>query len=174
MDNNQKLLLESPQLQEEKNPSRSSKSSSGAYLLHITSLASYYAASSSSPSHVIDLFDKSSLRGVQTLPGHEQGTTSLHTVENLSGVLSKCLISSGKDRTIKIWDERSNSCSIQSVYSFLAESVICLTETHEKIFLLVTNPGHPQGFLCCDVSPDGMTIAGGTEMRGEDAFIAYW
>ena len=136
MNKNQKLLLESPQLQEEKNPSRSSKSSSGSYLLHITSLGSYYAASSSSPSNVIDLFDKSTLRGIQTLPGHEQGTTSLHTIENLSGVLSKCLVSSGKDRTIKVWDERSNSCSIQSVYYliFLAESAICLTEAHAKIF----------------------------------------
>ncbi len=133
MNSNQKLR-ESPQLQEQKTPRRSSKSSSGSYLLQITSLASYYAVSSSSPSHVIDLFDKSNLRGVQTLPGHEQGTTSLRTVENLSGALNGCLISSGRDRNIKVWDGRSNSCSTQSACYFLAKIVVCLTEAHEKIF----------------------------------------
>jgi hypothetical protein len=28
--------------------------------------------------------------------------------------------------------------------------------------------------LCCDVSPDGLTVAGGTQLQGEDAHIVYW
>lgn len=38
----------------------------------------------------------------------------------------------------------------------------------------MTNLGKSQGFLCCDVAPDGLTIAAGTELQGEDALILYW
>ena len=34
--------------------------------------------------------------------------------------------------------------------------------------------GSTLGLLCCDVSADGMTIAAGTELQGEDAAILYW
>lgn len=31
-----------------------------------------------------------------------------------------------------------------------------------------------QALLCCDISPDGHTIAAGSDLNGEDAFIFYW
>ena len=114
-----KLLLESPQLQEERVPHLSINSSAGSYVLAITSLPSHYAAVTSLPSNAIDLFDKTTLKGVQTLPGHEIATTSLHTVSNVAGVINKCLISSGKDGSVKLWDNRSNSHSIKSKYTFI-------------------------------------------------------
>ena len=40
--------------------------------------------------------------------------------------------------------------------------------------LAVTNLGKSQGFLCCDVAPDGLTIAAGTELQWEEALILYW
>ena len=109
-----KLLLESPQLQEEEVPHLSANSSSGSYVLSITSLPSYYCASTSAPANVIDLFDKTTLKCVQTIPGHELAITSLHSVDNVAGSLDRCLISSGRDGSIKIWDNRSNSHSIKS------------------------------------------------------------
>ena len=114
-----KLLLESPQLQEEKFPRLSANSSSGSYVLSITSLPSYYAAVSSAPANVIDLFDKTALKVIQTLPGHESGTTSLHSVDNVAGVSNECFISSGRDGSVKIWDSRSNSHSIKSECPFI-------------------------------------------------------
>ena len=114
-----RLLLESPQLQEEKVPHLSANSSSGSYVLFISSLPSYYAAVNSAPANVIDLFDKTTLRGVQTLPGHEFATTSLRSVDNVAGVSNECLISSGRDGSVKIWDNRSNSHSIKSECPFI-------------------------------------------------------
>lgn len=38
----------------------------------------------------------------------------------------------------------------------------------------MTNLGQSRGILCCDVSPDGLTVAGGTQLQGEDAHIVYW
>jgi WD40 repeat protein len=114
-----KLLLESPQLQEEEAPHLSANSSSGCYVLSITSLPSHYAAATSAPANVIDLFDKTTLIGVQTLPGHESAITSLHTVDNVAGVSNECLISSGRDGSIKIWDNRTNSHSIKSECPFI-------------------------------------------------------
>ena len=111
-----RLLLESPQLQEEIVPHLSANSSSESYILSITSLPSHYAASASAPTNVIDLFDKTTLKGVKTLPGHEMATTSLHTVNNIAGVMNKCLISSGKDGSVKVWDDRTNSHSIKCEY----------------------------------------------------------
>jgi len=112
-----KLLLESPQLQAESSPRRSAKSSSESeYVLSIAALPNFYAASVSSPSNVIDVFDKTTLQGIQTFPGHDIATTSLHTAENLGGVVQKCLISSGKDGSVKSWDDRSNSHSIKSAH----------------------------------------------------------
>ncbi|KAF8966452.1 WD40-repeat-containing domain protein [Flammula alnicola] len=146
-----KLLLQSPQLQEEKLPRRSAKSSSDCYILSIAALPAFYAASTSAPSNVIDIFDKTTLQGVQTLPGHEVATTSLRAVDGLGGVVQKCLISSGKDGSIKAWDDRSNSHSIK-----------------------MTDLGKTRPLLCCDVSSDGLTVAAGTDLQGDDALILYW
>lgn len=114
-----KLLLESPQLQEEEVPYLSANPSSGSYVLSIASLPSHYAAATSAPANAIDLFDKTTLKGVQTLPGHEFAITSLHNVDNVAGVLNECLISSGRDGSVKIWDNRLNSHSIKSECSFI-------------------------------------------------------
>jgi WD repeat-containing protein 89 len=113
-----RLLLESPRLQEEEIP-HLSESSSGSYVLSITSLPSHYAAATSAPANAIDLFDKTTLKGVQTLPGHEFGITSLHGVDNVAGMSNECLLSSGRDGSIKIWDNRSNSHSIKSECPFI-------------------------------------------------------
>lgn len=122
-----KLLLESPQLREENVPRLSANLSSGSYVLSITSLPSHYAVVASAPANVIDLFDKTTLKSVQTLTGHEVATTSLHTVSNIVGVANKCLISSGQDGSVKLWDERSNSHSIKSERIFYIISMSCLT-----------------------------------------------
>jgi WD40 repeat protein len=129
-----KLLLESPQLQVESSPRQSAKSSSeSAYILSIAALPNFYAASASSPANVIDIFDKTTLQGVQILPGHERTTTSLHSAENLGGVVQKCLISSGKDGSVKAWDERSNSHSIKSVYPTLIFMCFGLSDNSLKV-----------------------------------------
>ncbi|KAJ6510228.1 WD40-repeat-containing domain protein [Mycena vitilis] len=125
--------------------------SSQAYVLSIAPLPTYYAASASAPSNTIDLFDKTTLRGVQTLSGHEVGTTSLRSVNSIANISRPSLISSGLDGSIKVWDERTDSHSIK-----------------------MTNLGQARGLLCCDVSQDGLTVAGGTQLQGEDAHIVYW
>lgn len=113
-------LLQSPTLIESTSPRLTSPSSSSAYILHITPTLSHYAASSSVPSNTIGLFDKITLQGVQTLPGHDAAVTSLKTVENLGGggVLRRCLVSSGMDGSVKAWDERAGSHSIKSEYAY--------------------------------------------------------
>ena len=56
--------------------------------------------------------------------------------------------------------------------SFHTVILSCLTAQQSR--LAVTNLGKFQGFLCCDVAPDGLTVAAGTELKGEDAFVLYW
>lgn len=34
--------------------------------------------------------------------------------------------------------------------------------------------GNKSGLLCCDISPDGLLVAAGTELKGDDASILYW
>jgi hypothetical protein len=34
--------------------------------------------------------------------------------------------------------------------------------------------GEQRALLSCDVSLDGLTVAAGTELRGDDALIVYW
>lgn len=48
-----------------------------------------------------------------------------------------------------------------------------LSDSSMKSFA-VTNLGKSQGFLCCDIAPDGSTVAAGTELQGDDALILYW
>ncbi|KAJ3571676.1 hypothetical protein NP233_g3607 [Leucocoprinus birnbaumii] len=84
-----------------------------AYVLSLANLPSSYAASASYPSNRIDLLDKQSLRRIQTLPGHELATTSIRAVNNVVGMPSRALISSGKDGSVKIWDERTGSHAIK-------------------------------------------------------------
>lgn len=39
---------------------------------------------------------------------------------------------------------------------------------------LVTTSGKIRPLLCCDVSPDGLTVAAGSDLQGDDALILYW
>ncbi|KAG6861490.1 hypothetical protein C0995_015917 [Termitomyces sp. Mi166 len=145
------VLLEAPQFKSTQTPLKSAHLSSQSYVLSIVSLPGHYAASASAPANTIDIFDKTTLQGVETLSGHDDATTSLHSVENITGLFGRSLISSGRDGSVKIWDLRSNSHSIK-----------------------MTNLGASRALLCCDVSPDGLTVVAGTEMQGDDAFILYW
>ncbi|KAG6833587.1 hypothetical protein H0H87_004214 [Tephrocybe sp. NHM501043] len=144
-------LLEAPQFKSTQRPLKSTHLSSQSYVLSIASLSSHYAASASAPANTIDIFDKTTLRGVETLSGHDVATTSLHAVDNVIGLSGRSLISSGRDGSVKIWDPRSNSHSI-----------------------MMSNLGASRALLCCDVSPDGLTVAAGTDMQGEDALIFFW
>ncbi|TFK43035.1 WD40-repeat-containing domain protein [Crucibulum laeve] len=145
-------LLESPHITTQTNPLKTCTSSSeNAYILAIASTPNFYAASASAPSNVIDLFDKNTLRGITSLPGHTNGTTSLKAVDAIAGLGRRSLVSSGKDGSVKVWDERAGTFCIQ-----------------------MTDAGKSRAILCCDVSPDGLTVAAGTEFQGDDAYILYW
>jgi hypothetical protein len=39
---------------------------------------------------------------------------------------------------------------------------------------LVTSAGKARPLLSCDVSADGLTVAAGSDLQGEDAVIIYW
>ncbi|KAJ6627429.1 WD40-repeat-containing domain protein [Mycena sp. CBHHK59/15] len=145
------VLLAAPGFAPTSVPKKTVLLSSQSYALSIAALPAYYAATASAPSNTIDLFDKISLQGVQTLPGHEIGTTSLRSVETIANISRPCLVSSGIDGSIRVWDERTNAHSIK-----------------------MTHLGRTRGLLCCDVSADGLTVAGGTQLQGEDAYIIYW
>ncbi|KAF7331724.1 WD40 repeat-like protein [Mycena kentingensis (nom. inval.)] len=121
------------------------------YVLSIARLPGAYTASASAPSNKIYIFDERTLRSTHVLPGHTSGTTSLTTIESIANVGRPCLISSGLDGSIQVWDERTNSYSIK-----------------------MTNMGQTRGLLCCAVSTDGLTVAAGTQLQGEDAHIIYW
>ncbi|KAF9475892.1 WD40 repeat-like protein, partial [Pholiota conissans] len=135
-------------------PKRSTRSSVEGYALSLSALPGYYAAAiAAQTSSVIDVFDNTTLRTVQTLPGHDVLTTSLHTTDSLGGVVQKCLVSSGKDGSVMAWDLRSNAHSIK-----------------------MTNLGKRQALLSCAISPDGLTVAAGTDLdtKNEEASILYW
>lgn len=34
--------------------------------------------------------------------------------------------------------------------------------------------GGSRPLLCCDLSPDGLTVAAGTDLQGDEALIVYW
>ncbi|KAI9001307.1 WD40-repeat-containing domain protein [Trametes punicea] len=146
-------LVDAPSFKTSSTPIRSATLPGEAYVLSIASLPSYYAASASSPSNVIHLFDKARLQNVQTLPGHELSITTLRAVPNVANTLTHALLSSGKDGAVKVWDERSRSVALR---------------------MTALTAGTARGLLSCDVSADGMTIAAGTELQGEDASILYW
>jgi WD40 repeat protein len=122
----QSLLAESPDLQAVSSPLRSTKISSDAYVLFLEALSSHYAAAASAPSNTIDLFDKSTLHLVQTLTGHDTATTCLRTSDTIAASACISLVSSGKDGTVKLWDERSNSASTTSEHITAPSAPLCL------------------------------------------------
>ncbi|KAI1789013.1 WD40 repeat-like protein [Ganoderma leucocontextum] len=146
-------LLDAPSYTTSSKPQGSAKLPAEAYVLSIASLPSFYAAAASSPSNQIHLFDKERLRNVQTLPGHADSITTLRSVPNVANAATHALLSSGKDGTVHVWDERAGTAALR---------------------LTVSTAGSARALLSCDVSADGMTIAAGTELHGEDAAILYW
>ncbi|KAI0092445.1 WD40 repeat-like protein [Irpex rosettiformis] len=126
---------------------------SGAYVLSLASLPSLYAASSSAPTNGVHLFDKTNLRAVATLPGHDDTVTCMRVVSNIAGSSRETLITSGKDAFIKVWDERAGSPAFQ---------------------MSALSSGSRRPLLSCDVSPDGLTVAAGTVLQGDDASLLYW
>ncbi|TFK56234.1 WD40 repeat-like protein [Heliocybe sulcata] len=131
--------------------SKSTTVPSGSYVLSLASLPSCYAASTSAPSNTIHLYDKSDLRVSSTLGGHEAGITTLRVADNIAGNNTQALVSCGRDAAVKVWDERTGSTAIQ-----------------------MRSAGRPRALLSCDVSSDGLTVAAGTDLQGEDALIQYW
>ncbi|KIK94418.1 hypothetical protein PAXRUDRAFT_828030 [Paxillus rubicundulus Ve08.2h10] len=144
-------LLQSPSLKVVNHPLHQTSLPAESYVLSLTTLANNYAASGSSPSNQIYLFDKTSLQTVGVLQGHENATTYLRTIHALGASDRETLLSSGKDGCVKAWDERSGTTSIKMEAS-----------------------GRLRPLLCCDASSDGLMVAAGTDLQKEDAFILYW
>lgn len=91
------------------NPIKTVSLPSGAYVLSLASSASFYAAAASAPTNVIQLFDKSRLDSVQSLPGHDRGVTTLISPPVFANESSSVFVSCGKDGHVHIWDERAGS-----------------------------------------------------------------
>lgn len=90
------------------------------YVLSLTQIANLYAASASSPSNQIYLFDRATLQTTGVLKGHEHATTQLCTIHGLGASTREMLLSAGKDGCVMAWDERSGSASIKSASSVFA------------------------------------------------------
>ncbi|KIK42840.1 hypothetical protein CY34DRAFT_12132 [Suillus luteus UH-Slu-Lm8-n1] len=144
-------LLESPSFEAISSAIKSTSHPDGSYVLALTSLGNYYVSSASAPSNSIHLFDKSSLKCAQTLKGHQNATTTLRAVRSIGGSDRHTLLSAGKDGCVIAWDERSGAPATQ-----------------------MTTSGRSSSVLSCDASHDGLTVAAGTDLHKEDAFILYW
>ncbi|KAG2755716.1 WD40 repeat-like protein [Suillus brevipes Sb2] len=144
-------LLESPTFETISSAIKSTSHPDGSYVLALASLGNYYVSSASAPSNAIHLFDKSSLKCVQTLKGHQNATTTLRTVRSIGGSDRHTILSAGKDGCVIAWDERSGAPATQ-----------------------MTTSGRSSSVLSCDASHDGLTVAAGTDLHKEDAFILYW
>ncbi|PCH41338.1 WD40 repeat-like protein, partial [Wolfiporia cocos MD-104 SS10] len=146
-------LFDAPSLRNVSAPIKSTSLQSGAYVLSIVSLPAHYAVSASSPDNAIHLFDKSRLRSVRTIPGHQSAITTLRSPQKFAGTSAPILISSGKDGVVKAWDGRSPAAGPM---------------------MTASTAGRPCALLSCDVSTNGMIIAAGTELQGDDASVVYW
>ncbi|KAJ4490235.1 WD40-repeat-containing domain protein [Lentinula aciculospora] len=164
------VLLASPNLSTTSSPLRNNTISTiatgQAYILSLANLDGKYAAMSSGSSSSssskntginenstcpIYLYSKYTLQREQTLPGHEISSTFMRSVNSIAGLGRPVLVSSGKDGSVRVWDERSGSPGIQ-----------------------MTDLSKSRAFLSFDVSLDGYTVAAGTELQGDDASVLYW
>ncbi|TFY80413.1 hypothetical protein EWM64_g3602 [Hericium alpestre] len=144
-------LSPSPSLTNTSAPIKSARLVSDAYVLALASLPSYYAASASAPSNSIYFFDRSTFRNVRTVKAHNDGITSLRAVDSIAGATGRVVVSSGKDGIIKVWDDRTGSVGLQ-----------------------MSQASRSRSLLSFDVSPDGLTVAAGTDLQNDDASILYW
>ncbi|THH12370.1 hypothetical protein EW145_g11 [Phellinidium pouzarii] len=121
------------------------------YVTSIVALQSHYAAATSAPSNAIHLFDKSDCKTiVRALSGHDGGIDYMCSADSFQGA-RQVLLSCGKDGSVKAWDERTGTVGVQMLSS-----------------------GRRAPILSCDVSSDGLTVAAGTVLQGDDALILYW
>lgn len=127
-------------------PFASTQAPATPYVLHTACLHQSFAASFSGPQNNIMLFDKATLAATRTMSGHTDAVTSLKSVEVLAGTNRRGLISCGRDGRIRIWDERNGSAG-----AFTAAS------------------GQTRPLVSFAVSPDGWTIAAGTELGVDPA-----
>lgn len=107
-------LLQSSSLKVTKQTLHQTSLPAQSYVLSLTPVANFYAASASSPSNQIHLFDRATLQSTGVLKGHENATTQLCTVHRLGASTREMLLSSGRDGCVIAWDERSGSASIKS------------------------------------------------------------
>ncbi len=171
-------LVDIPSFQTLSVPLKTTSLPSGAYVLSLAATPSAYAASSSHPLNTISLFDKAQFSKILDLAGHENSITSLRSVPQVTGNGTGVLLSSGKDGFVKTWDERTGSVSIQSGYlatsfpRYLAELKVEITVYPLSVSALTA--GRQRPLLSCDASANGLTVAAGTELQGDDALILYW
>ncbi|KAI0031688.1 WD40 repeat-like protein [Vararia minispora EC-137] len=144
-------LSPSPAFELSAKPTRSASLTGDSYVLSIAALPDVYGVLASAPSNKIHLFDRGSLRPTTTLEGHSAGATQLRAADSALGASRRVLVSSGKDCTVKVWDGRSDSPVMQ-----------------------MKQAGPARALLSVDVSPDGNTIAAGTELKSDEAQIVYW
>lgn len=140
-------LIASPHLKTTTSPLKSTSistiSTGESYVLGLASLNGNYAAmssgsqsdssSSSAPSGSkkktvngdistcpIHIYAKQTLQKIQSLPGHEVASTFMRSVNSIAGLNGPTLVSSGKDGSVRAWDERSGSHGIKSEFDSLA------------------------------------------------------
>ncbi|EAU82442.1 hypothetical protein CC1G_08193 [Coprinopsis cinerea okayama7 len=190
-------ITSSPLASSSTSPSTSSSSShtnpnsanTAPYVLNIVSLPTHYAIATSSPANGIRVIDKKTLGFVQDLgsipvgdggstgkggkgrnkggvhasaggggesqiQAHEGGITNLKSFDYFLGERKSGLLSSGKDGRVVVWDDRA----IDGGVKMYAPSI----------------GSRFRSLLSCDISPDGRTIVGGTELQGDDAILVYW
>ncbi|KAG9317109.1 WD40-repeat-containing domain protein [Chiua virens] len=128
------------------------------YVISLSQIANLYAASASSPSNCIHLFDRASLQSTGVLKGHDHATTQLRTIHCLGTSTREMLLSSGKDGCVIAWDERSGSAGIKS-----------------RSFLIPGNKYLNHSKASSDTSGSFRKTTPPSLLRcKEDAFIVYW
>ncbi|THH33633.1 hypothetical protein EUX98_g496 [Antrodiella citrinella] len=147
-------LIDSPSLSITSVPVRSTSLPSQAYVLAIALLPSHYAVSSSAPSNSIHLFDKADFRKLNDWIAHDDAITSMKSNPVPVGNIGDSLLTCSRDGTVRFWDERSGSQPALQMNSIVSS--------------------RRRALLSCDVSTDGLTVAAGTDLQGDDASILYW
>ncbi|KAK7695576.1 hypothetical protein QCA50_000212 [Cerrena zonata] len=145
-------LVDTPSLSVASTAIKSTQLPGDVYVLSLASLPSHYAAASSASTQNIHLFDKTNLQRVLELPGHDN-ISCMRSVRNVASSGREALVSCGKDGAVKVWDERSGSVALE-MHAYASNT--------------------RRSLLSCDVSFDGMTVAAGTDLQGEDALLLYW
>ncbi|KAH9927131.1 WD40 repeat-like protein [Epithele typhae] len=146
-------LVPAPSFRASGSPIKTAQLPAKSYVLAIASLPSFYAAAASAPSNAVHIFDKERLRLVLSLSEPEAPITALRSVPTVAGSAPQALVSASKDGCVRVWDERAATAALR---------------------LTASTAGTPRALLSCDVSSDGLTIAAGTDLKGDDASILYW